>query len=110
MGEEDSDKDTRDELYQAYNRGVWRADMSVLQSIEQRLERMENTLLGNGREGLVAVQAKQDVRITNVEGAVKSIEKSINGLKKETSGIRAQLGKISLGVGIALYALTGIIF
>jgi hypothetical protein len=110
MIEEDSDRDTRDELYQVYNRGLQHSDRSVLQSIDQRLERMENTLLGNGREGLVALQAKQDVRITNVEGAVKSIERSINGLKKETSGIRAQLGKISLGVGIALYALTGVIF
>ena len=46
----------------------------ILTDIDRRLERIENGIFGNGREGLIQAVARLDERVTDSEEHIEQIE------------------------------------
>jgi hypothetical protein len=53
---------------------------SLIQTLSGAVDRLEHTVYGNGKEGLVTIQARMDERLSNIERDVASMQECLTGL------------------------------
>ena len=69
----------------------------TLTDIDRRLQRIENGLFGNGREGVIQLSARMEERILDTEGRLDAIEQTRTKFTDRIYSMILTLGMIVYG-------------